>query len=980
MDSSRYKIILKSRTVYEEIVLPFDFSNFKIGTGRECEWRLDRQLFFEPFFVSVIKNADEYMIACSDNLYLDVGGDHKLVTKELVHDSRLCVRYQISNSILFDLFFSIDFDYEEKRYDHMIDIAHASKLTIGGSDKCDIVINDEFLGDDVLALGRSGSRFIITDHDTQYGVYLNGARISKPQVLNEHDFFSIAGYSFYYKKDKLYTCGSDLKVKGLTVTEIQDNTTGPMQYPKFNRNTRLKLTVPDDPITVLDPPPMPHKPKNKLLTSLMPAFGMLAVTVVLRGVMGGGGDFIILGAMTMSIGIITAIIAFITSGRDYKKESEERFSGYMQYIRNKKEEIANLRLHERKALESIYFAHEREREIVRAFSGELFDRSLRDADFLKVYLGTGDIPARRVIEYNQKEKLEVDDELALLPEQIARDFACVKKAPVFCDLNAVNAVGVIGESDQLYEIMKKMMLDVCVRHYYKEVKVALLVPEKDAEMAEWARWLPHIRNDDIKARNIACDSDSTNVVLEYLYRLLSDRENGEGPFRHHVVFVYNKASINKHPISQFIEKAKDLGFTFVFFDNHKEALPKGCDRVIFINKRNLSGRLVQVENANNAQDFEYKGIPEADAFEMARMLAPVHCEEVSLESSLTKSISLFELLNIFSADDLDLAQRWRSSEVHKSMAAPLGVKAEDEIVYLDVHEKIHGPHGLVAGAAGSGKSEMLQSYILSMATLFHPYEVSFVIIDFKDGGLANRFSKLPHLAGAITNINGKDINRSLQSIKAELEKRERLFAQAKSDHIDGYIRKFKEKEVTVPVPHLIIIVDEFAELKATQPKFMKELINAARVGRGLGIHLILATQNASQINEQISSNSKFKLCLKMQAKEESKEAIKSPLAAEIKEPGRAYLQVGGNEIFELFQAAYSGASAKSEGKQFAISEVSLSGNRKIVFQQKKSASDEKSDSQLDAIVAHVDEYCSKNGIGKLPDIFLPLLETGDRGD
>lgn len=183
--------------------------------------------------------------------------------------------------------------------------------------------------------------------------------------------------------------------------------------------------------------------------------------------------------------------------------------------------------------------------------------------------------------------------------------------------------------------------------------------------------------------------------------------------------------------------------------------------------------------------------------------------------------------------------------------------------------------------------------------------------------------------------------------------------------------------MSTPLPHLIIIVDEFAELKAEQPEFMKELISAARIGRSLGVHLVLATQKPSgQVNEQIWSNSRFKLCLKVQSQEDSNEVLKSPLAAEIKEPGRAYLQVGNNEIFELFQSAYSGASEKADDsniKEFTIYNLNTSGRRVPVFQQKKQKSGENSATQLDAIVKYVADYCHAINLPKLPDICLPAL-------
>lgn len=215
---------------------------------------------------------------------------------------------------------------------------------------------------------------------------------------------------------------------------------------------------------------------------------------------------------------------------------------------------------------------------------------------------------------------------------------------------------------------------------------------------------------------------------------------------------------------------------------------------------------------------------------------------------------------------------------------------------------------MAAGTTGSGKSEIIQSYILSLAVNFHPYEVSFLLIDYKGGGMANLFKDLPHLLGAITNLDGAQSMRALASIKAELQRRQRLFGEHDVNHINHYQKLYKLGEAEEPMPHLFLISDEFAELKAEQPEFMKELVSTARIGRLLGIHLILATQKPSGVvDDQIWSNSKFKLALKVQDASDSNEILKTPDAAEITLPGRAYLQVGNNEIYELFQSAWSGA-------------------------------------------------------------------------
>lgn len=186
------------------------------------------------------------------------------------------------------------------------------------------------------------------------------------------------------------------------------------------------------------------------------------------------------------------------------------------------------------------------------------------------------------------------------------------------------------------------------------------------------------------------------------------------------------------------------------------------------------------------------------------------------------------------------------------------------------------------------------------------------------------------------------------------------------------------KKIKTPLPHLIIIVDEFAELKAQFPDFMEQLKSAARIGRTLGVHLILATQKPQgQVDPQIDSNSKFRLCLKVQTPEDSREVIKTPLAAEIREAGRAYLLVGNNEVFELFQSAYSGASAEMDAsdqqKEFSVSVVDFAGRRKKIYERKhqkkmQNGKEQKTISQKEAIVGLVNQYFASNHFKKLSNI------------
>ncbi len=197
-----------------------------------------------------------------------------------------------------------------------------------------------------------------------------------------------------------------------------------------------------------------------------------------------------------------------------------------------------------------------------------------------------------------------------------------------------------------------------------------------------------------------------------------------------------------------------------------------------------------------------------------------------------------------------------------------------------------------------------------MAVHFHPHEAAFLLIDYKGGGMAQPFRKMPHLLGTITNIEGsRNFSiRALASIKSELKKRQRLFDQYRVNHINDYTKLYKQGETDIPMPHLFLISDEFAELKSEEPDFIRELVSAARIGRSLGVHLILATQKPGGIiDDQIWSNSRFKVALKVQDASDSKEILKNSDAANITVTGRGYLQVGNNEVYEQFQSAWSGA-------------------------------------------------------------------------
>lgn len=989
MKEQRYILTIQNSNIFKEIDVSNDTPLLKIGTLQECDVRLKRELFSVPVCVTLRLEENEWRISCSDKLRID-SKDIKGSKEVAVRHGDILEIYDIEADVfLFKLSFSYDFTLNAINFDTIIDIRNINCLIIGDASNAQIRLNSKYINSEYITLTRKQKGLFILDAThAPTGATHNGIRVLEHSEIEEYDFIGLADYSFYFKNQVIYTTNrEDMYINNVSSQPLR-NETAAFEYPKLNRSPRMLYHFDIEPIEILNPPKKPDKPRDNLVLQMLPALLMMTVMVVTRsGLIGGLGTgspaFIIYSTATMAVGIMMSVISFVYSKKRYQKDVEVWKADYTNYIVWKRKEIESAQDTEHAALIDTYPDAETIRDFVKTFSGRLYERSPKDSDFLHVRAGLGEVPALRQVTYQQGEHIKIENELMTIPEQLCSEYALIKNAPIMLHLRESGTIGIIGTPEEQYEFLKNMLLDICVEHSNEEVQIILLLPRDEQIKYEWVKWLPHVKDSGGGVRGIVCDDESRDNVFEYLYALMAEREaqlvddTQLSPLPYVVVFSLEEYGIKTHPLSKYADEASKYGVCFVFFKEYKESLPQYCSEIVELTAN--GGILRLRDDKSYMRIFRREAVSDSSIQFVAERLAPVFTEKIALSTRLTSNITLFELLNIISPEDLNLIERWNNSMVQKSLAVPLGVDVKGAPVFLDLHEKVHGPHGLVAGTTGSGKSEIMQSYILSAAVNFHPYEVSFVLIDFKGGGMANQFEKLPHLIGKITDIDSHEINRSLQSIHAELEKRKRLFARHQVNHIDQYLAKFRAGIAPTALPHLILIVDEFAELKAEQPEFMKELISAARVGRSLGIHLILATQKpAGQVNEQIWSNSRFKLCLKVATKEDSNEVLRSPLASEIREPGRAYLQVGNNEVFTLFQSAYSGASATSDKngnmREFSIAELSFTGKRTVIYEHKaERTSDGSKITQLRAMVDYISGYCEQAGIARLPSICMPPL-------
>ena len=981
----RYRVSIYGSGIYKEAVLE-DAKSLSIGTKKDCQIRFDVSKFFGDFKLSIEQENDKYYVYCGEDLFLkseDGAREHFHILEPGDH---IAVCYGSLAADFLYLDFAVDFGNIQDNYDKCIKVPSVGTFTIGGRGNYDIAIIDDKIESSYIVLSAQSSDYTIDVSRARHEVSINGTLVRNDMVnLKKGDFISFFGYIFFYSDEGFRTCDTyDIQTKFKTgKISFQSNH---LKYPLFIRNARQRYIMPEDTPSVLPPKELQDNSNgNDILGTVLPMCVTMIAMIAVRSMIGSNIMYMLYFGVSMGMSVIMTIVNYFRNKKKRKEDEAKRIVTYNAYIERKEEEIEKLRLQERQVAEKMNTSVLDTLVEVENFDSRLFEREPVHEDFLDVWIGTGKVDSVCQVDYKEQEFIDTEDEMMDFPRQMHEKYKSLEDMPITLHLAKTSAIGFVGNRTKLYQMAKNLIITISGQHFYKDVKMIFFINKEDCPYFSWVRWLQNCLDDEHIARFVVYDDDSRKTMLQFLYAELSNRESVAGGRSggifpvHYIVFMYRSDMLGGHPVTSYVGRGSDLGFTFLFFDEHEEFVHHDVEQRVYLEPEANRGTVVDTANGENVQPFVYPHISLDQASKAALKLAPVFVEEISLESTLTKNISLYTLLGIMSAYDIDLKSVWASSNVCENMAVPIGVVGSGGPIYLDIHENGHGPHGLVAGTTGSGKSELLQTFILSLAIRFSPYDVGFVLIDFKGGGMANQFRNLPHLCGTMTNIDGKQLERSLMSIRAELLKRQELFAKYDVNRIDDYIMLYKEGKAAVPLPHLILIVDEFAELKSDQPEFMKELISTARIGRSLGVHMILATQKpAGVVNDQIWSNSRFKLCLKVQDKADSNEVLKSPLAAEIREPGRCYLQVGNNEIFELFQSAYSGAPALVEGmdeaREFEICRIDLAGRRELVYAQKNDTH-KKAETQMESLIKYIDEYCGESGINKLSPICLPPLET-----
>ena len=762
-------------------------------------------------------------------------------------------------------------------------------------------------------------------------------------------------------------------------------------YPEYHRSPRIIYRSSEDKILINPPGAEPQKPSDELLKLIMPPLIMVGVTLLIT-IFQPRGLYIIATVSMSVVSVIFSVQGFFKNRKKYKEDKKERVELYHLYLKDKAKDLEQLSRKQREGMFYHFPAIEDLTKMVKRYDSRIYEKTPLHFDFLAYRLGLGKVPTSYELKYGQEERSGKKDALEEEGYALFQAHQKIDNLPIIASLNR-GPVGYVGPRPIVLEQLQLLVAQLAVFHSYHDLTIIPIIPEEEKESWDWMRWLPHATLQDMNVRSFVYNQRTRDQVLNSLNQILKlrkaqkeeEKANDTKIFHpHYVVLITDETLILDHVIMEFFrEDPTELGCSIIYVADVLSSLSENIQTVISIKDRN-QGQLLLQEGVLQELDFQLDHFPEGyDKEAISRGLAPLkHIQQ--LKSSIPDSVTFLEMYQAETFNDLKVLSRWESHAPYQSLAVPIGLRGKDDLVYLNLHEKAHGPHGLIAGTTGSGKSETIQSYILSLAVNFHPHDVAFLLIDYKGGGMANLFKDLPHLLGTITNLDGAQSMRALASINAEIHRRERLFGQYGVNHINQYQKKFKLGEATEPLPHLFLISDEFAELKVNQPDFIKELVSIARVGRSLGVHLILATQKPSGVvDDQIWSNSRFKLALKVADRGDSMEMLRTADAAEITQTGRAYLQVGNNEVYELFQTAWSGADYQPEKDQLGIEDHTIYLINELgqyeVLNQDLSGLDMAEEikevpTELDVIVQEINHLHQQEGISAVAQPWLPPLK------
>lgn len=757
-------------------------------------------------------------------------------------------------------------------------LARGAAITIGGGTGASIAVADGALLPVHATLTLAGAETsdgrparlaatIAPAPDAE--VWVNGVRLEEPAAIVPADLVQL---------------GSSVLRLGIAPASDADLTRDALGDRGFNRPSRIRPAA-EQPVVPLpgDRPEDPDQSPLPWLSAIIPVvLGVTMAIVFQRPIM----------LLMAAASPIMVVGSFLTNRKLAKKKGLKTEQQWIDEVRVAEGRIDDLARVQR--LASWYRLPDPVviGDIATKPLSRLWERRRSDSDALSMRVGVAEVALDVRFEGGGRDRGE------------ARRVG-VSPSPVAAELRT-GALGIAGPSEAVRSVARSIVASFATLRSPRDAELVIVCPDDAAEDWAWVRWLPHAASG-TAAASIGNTDDSRRervrelgVMLEQRIRLAGQR--GAEPPNDILVVVDGAREYRMLPgMVPLLEHGAAHGIHVVALDSERSRLPEEAKSVVVVDGNDPAMARVET-GAEYYPMVLLDGLSVPRCEEIARSLCSLrHVSGVGDDAMLPTSVRYAELLKIDLDDPEPLVRRWSTHP--RNTFVVVGATGEGEFA-IDISRD--GPHALVAGTTGSGKSEFLQALVVSLAMANRPDALNFVLVDYKGGSAFADCERLPHTVGMVTNLDARETERALASLDAELKRREKVLRDMNAKDVDSAWAKDADTAARRGLARLMIVIDEFAELRTELPEFIDGLVRIARVGRSLGVNLVLATQRPSGVvTPEMQSNINLRVALRVTDRSDSADILGSGEAALISAstPGRGYVRTGPASAPAPFQTA-----------------------------------------------------------------------------
>ncbi len=646
----------------------------------------------------------------------------------------------------------------------------------------------------------------------------------------------------------------------------------------------------------------------------------------------------IMGMIMIASTVAMAVAMMIRFRRGTQGQLADMRRDYLKYLTQTRRAVLRTARGQRDAQFYLHPAPDQLWALV-AEGSRVWERRVGDADFAHVRIGLGSQElATPLVAPDTAPVDELEPLTAGAMQQFLTTHGTLDGLPMAVSLRAFYHLTISGEAQSVRSTARAMVGALTSLHSPEDLAVAVATGRDAAAHWEWTKWLPHVQ-----VPHSADGAGSRRLITTdtaELEEMLAGRLEGRPRFQPggqplldqpHVVVVLDGQSVS--PVSALAAAEGLQGVTVVEVVPGEVTGGRGGLSVV------VDPKSLQLESG---QGLVYDGVPDLLGYEaaeaLARQLAPLHMASGGDDDEpLLANLEFTDLLNLGDAASVDVSRTWRARSQAERLRVPIGVGEDGSPVMLDLKEAAQegmGPHGLCVGATGSGKSELLRTLVLGLAVTHTSETLNFVLADFKGGATFAGMAQMPHVAAVITNLADDLtlVDRMGDSISGELNRRQEMLRDAGNyANIHDYEKARAAGAPLQPIPSLVLVIDEFSELLTAKPDFIEMFVQIGRIGRSLGVHLLLASQRLEEGRLRgLETYLSYRIGLRTFSAGESRAALGVPDAYHLPNvPGSGYLKYGTDEMVR-FKAAYVSGVYRS-GAEPSVSSGPLPVDRRPVL-------------------------------------------------